>query len=842
MSRELVIAPLGLITQPNKMGQYPAGGLSVAQDVFMRAPGVVEVSPLASTLASTFGTTELLIPSDAEMLRLGSSSGLNYWEWFSASTDNFGTIPFTFYGNGLANWTRSRKRFLVTTANGPIVFDFAAPAFPAERVPRLCGIYAPSMRASRQNPGTGNALKANTHCSIICLVKRVFADGYELISAMSLPVDSGITFSISDTDLSYQISFVSWSESTGLIQVGDIVEIYRTRSQPSGTAGIGGTSCDATYYLTTTHVIDVGETQFVTVLDATPDTGLGRAAYTNPGQGGGEATYISPPAAPIACTFKGYTFLFNITEAAQLELQTLGGIGYAALADPAAWRANLVGGRELTATWTNGSATLTGISAAHMVGIQVGQVIRDNAVFGMSNDLIISAIGASTITIAGFPAVIAGGTKTFVAWDTMTIDGATGGYGGNGSVPTLDGLMFEAYSGSVLGTAWSHNVQDDTAQAASLAYFSSTFLCSPTPNIFSISKRRAAPLSSPATLSLNATNGQNYQPALPLFGASPKVITPTASLNGFAWSEEQDPDAWPPANRGRIGSGKLLAAVPTRDAIWIFATDGLWRLSGDGGAVGAEGFDWRVDLVDSTLVISGPQACGVLRDTVYSYTARGVAAISDADGVNDRLSEGVIGDQLPGTAYVDTNTIKVRADQDKDEVWVVVGSAARVWNYNSKAWVRSVQLSTSSTNAYEYWPVVNSLVMVDDGTVRARYFDAAQTSYANGFVSYQPLYLDDPASSKRWIDVTWVFDPAIALPGVAVNYNTGAYGFIVQPKLNSTDARVTFLVPRNAPAVAPSIALGLAFDLAVGVSKPPKLWGLSARARVVGEKRVRRIP
>ena len=191
-----------------------------------------------------------------------------------------------------------------------------------------------------------------------------------------------------------------------------------------------------------------------------------------------------------------------------------------------------------------------------------------------------------------------------------------------------------------------------------------------------------------------------------------------------------------------------------------------------------------------------------------------------------------------------TNTIKVRAYQDTDEVWVVVGSAARVWNYNSKAWVRSVQLSTSNTHAYEYWPVINSLVMVDDGAATSKYFDAAQTSFVSGFVSYQPFYLEDPFSPKQWIDVTWVFDPALGalMPGVAVNYNTGSYGFIVQPKLNSTDSRVTFMVPRNAPALAPSIALGLAFDVGSGLSKPPKLWGLSARARVLGEQRVRRIP
>lgn len=846
MAQELAILALGMITQPNEMGQYPVGALKVAQDVFIRAPGIIELSKSAATLQTLSATSthasEVLVPSDVEMLCIDGSVAFG-WEvqWFSASTTAVVAMPYTFPGKGLTNWTRSRDRFFVTSSNGPIAFDYAAPTSTAERTPRLAGLYAPFMLAYR-TAGTGNALAANVHCSVICLVKRIYADGYELISAMSFPCDTGSVLSGSATDLEYQIYFDAKTESP--VKVGDIVEVYRTRSQSIGAAATGGTvggvSCDSTYYLTLSHTLIAGETGSVTIDDATPDTGLGRQAYTNPGIGGGEATYISPPVAPITVTFKGHTFLFNITEAAQVELQALGGIGYATLTDPASWRANIVGTREFTGTYTNGSRTITAISAAHMVGIVAGQTLADG-VFGPSQ-IIIASVTASTITLSSSgPTATGSGTKTFTTNDTITVDGSVGSYNSNSGNTSLADVMWGMRNGGILGGGFSTETKSDVFQAASLSYFSGAFRCSPTPSRFSIAKSRAIQIGGGlSTLSVNATNGNNYQPTLPAPGASPKVYKPITTPNGFAWSEAQQPDAWPPANRSHVGSGRVLAAVATPDAIWVDCTDGLWRISGDGGEVGAEGYDWRADLIDSTLITTGPQAMCVLRDTVYMYSGRGFASIDDRHGINDRLSEGVIGDQLPGVPYSDTGAIQLRADEDKDEIWVIIGNVARVWSYLTKTWVRNTQLTSSGNSSYAYWRTIAAIVMANDTLSAARYINNAGNSSPVGFVTYQPIFGGDPFATKQFIDTTWVWDPAVdGFTGMAPNYNGGAYfPFFVQPALVSTDLRVTFQVPRNSPAIGQSLAIGMQF-FGSG-ARVPKLWGLRLRYVPIGEQQTRR--
>lgn len=847
MAQELSVLALGLVTQPSGMGQYPIGALKVAQDIFIRAAGVMECSPTRTTIrAAIAGTTEILIPSDVEMLALKTSAGTTSWHWFSSSTSNSAALGFAMPGNGLVSFTRSRNRFLVTTSNGPIMFDYAAPTSTAERTPRRVGIPAPRLQSGLVGGLTNNAIAANTHASCIVIIRRVFPDGYELVSAASLPCDTGF-FAGSTLDIQHRVQLDE--DSTTEVLAGDIAEFYRTRSQSSGIAGVGGVSCDATFYLTTTHVLTAGEasSRAFNANDSTPDTGLGRQLYTNPGLGGGQATRICPPASNITCTFKGYTFLFNLIEVAQAELSVLGGIGYAALADPAAWRANIIGGREFTATWSNGSAVLTAISAAHIVGLRVGQNIRDDAVFGAHiSGMLITAVGATTVTVGGVTATGAG-TKTFIAYDTMVVDGDTGSYSNLGTgPPDLTEVAYTAGNTSIVGVSYTRNSNKDSFQAQSLAYFSSTFLCAPTPAKFSIAKKHAVPLGGASgNITITATNGQNYQPVLPEFGSTAKTFTPVVSLNGMAWSEEQEPDAWPPANRGRVGSGRVLAAVATRDAVWQFCTDGLWRLSGNGGAVGAAGYDWRNDLVDSTLVISGPQAVAVLRDTVFAYTARGFVAIDDNNGINDRISEGVIGDVLPGVGYTDTSDIEVRADEEKDEIWVIVGTTARVWSYLTKTWVRNVQLApgAASASSYAFWRKVNAIVISDDTPLVYAYLDPLGTSFANGFATLQPVFGGDPFSPKQWQDVTWVFDPAIgaSMPEVAVNYNGGSYGFLVQPKLNATDLRITYQVNRNAPAISASLSPGIVMT-ACTAPVPPKLWGLRMRYQPISEQPVRRNP
>lgn len=836
--REDLIRPLGLITQPNKMGQYPAGALAVADDCYMRDGGVIEFSRARSifkSAASGIVVSNVLIPSNIELLQIvnngGTTVGSWFHRWFSfGAGSTFDSSSFSFSNSGFCNWTRSRNRFLVTSLNTPVIFDFAQPTTTAERAPRETALPAPVL-TGHAFTGTGNALLAGTHCTVVAVIKRTYADNYEIRSAVSNPVDPGYD-NTNPCDLQYAV--LLGTLTVAAYQAGDVIEVYRTRAQASPPANnIGGTSCDSTFYLTTTHTLTAGEITGAnaTFNDTTPDTGFGEALYTNPGAGGAAATHISPPQANVTCTFKGYTFLFNITEAAQLQLQTLSGMGFARVSptDPVGWRQNMVGSRQIAGTATSGVRSVTAVSAADLVGIRVGQVIYVGTGSGF-----VSAVGASSITYTGGTAPTSSGAVTALAYDVLVIDSTNCYYDHSPqSMASIDSLSFYLNN--------SHT--NDVIQAASLAYSSSTRPCEPTPISFTVSKARAIPVS-PAqpNISFTATNGQNYQPALPEFGSTALVVRPTAEPNGYAWCEEQQPDHWPPANRGRIGSGDIYAAAATRDAIWIFASDGLWRLSGNGGSVGAEGYDWRVDPVDSTLSISGPQAVAVLRDTVYAYTNRGLVAIDD-NGVDDTLSQGLINDLLFGPFYSQDANFKVRVDEEHDEVWVIQGGSLYIWNFQNKAWTRSLQMAQETTATYAFFRPVLAMIAFNDFTEEARWLDPAGTTWAVPHIQYQPTYLQDAFSTKQWRDVTYVFDPAPGdtLPFVQASFNGSVRDIGGTPKLNSTDARITVMVPRNSPAVAQSLSPGFQTAPPSTGNIPVRFWGISLRANVIGEQQTKRI-
>lgn len=846
VARETTVLALGQITQPNEMGQYPAGALKVATNVFIRSPGVLAQSRQASTLFDSGEAgviSQLLVPTDNSVLVLRYSAGTTLASWWDGSTVNNIALPETVPIDGKVTWTRSRDRILVTTDNGPIMFDYVDPTSTAERTPRQAGLWAPSLRV-QSYAFPGNALANLRHSTCVCLVRRIMADGYELVSAVSFPVDAGASTGGAAFDIQFEVDFFNTTGGHGdaPMRAGDIVEIYRTRSQNAGAQVVGGwtggTSCDATFFQTKAYKLtntDVAN-GFVLITDSTPDTGLGQQLYTNPGIGGSEATYISPPVAPIDVTFKGHSMLFNLTEVAQQRESVLGGLGYAALADPASWRSSIVGVRELTGTTTTGSQTITGISAAHMVGIEVGQALTSGTRFPFYPSHIIAINpGAGTITM-NYNAVGAGtSAETCYAFDVIELGGLPGQLAPGGAGPPQIEFAMLLING---GTADAF-----VAQAASLAYFTSTRASSPVPSQFSFARRRANPTGGPSSsFTIRATNGQNYTPSLPSLTSTAKTVDPVSIPNGWAWSEAQLPDAWPPANRGHIGSGALLGAAPTRDATWVFSTDGLWRLSGNGGAVGAEGYDWRVDPVDSTLVLAGPQAYAVMRETVYAYTNRGLVAINDEQGVKE-LTDGVIGDLLPGSQYAATSFIRVIADLDKDEIWVVINNTARVWSYRTKTWVRNTELiPTTQYGTYGYWAKKASLIMNDDTTGLVRFFDETFQCWAEAQVRYQPLYFGDAFATKQWIDETWVFDPENGddTNTIAVSFNGGAYTGDVQPLVNSTDARVTFMVPRDAPALAQSIAPGMRWASSTDAPHQPKCWGLSMRATIIGDQQTRR--
>jgi hypothetical protein len=126
--------------------------------------------------------------------------------------------------------------------------------------------------------------------------------------------------------------------------------------------------------------------------------------------------------------------------------------------------------------------------------------------------------------------------------------------------------------------------------------------------------------------------------------------------NGLAYSKASQPDAFPPVNVIRVGQGDAVIRriVALRDALFIFASDGLWRLTGYSPETFAlEQFDTSVRL--SYLM---PSHVAVMDDAIYAWTNLGVVRIttSGVELIDDQIRDFVRlqGQHLGGFAVADT--------------------------------------------------------------------------------------------------------------------------------------------------------------------------------------------
>jgi hypothetical protein len=139
MAREVIVKPLGLVTRPNLYGQYPVGGLVQAQNLVMRAPGILETAP-ATVLGASYSVAnavvhQLLSLPSAVMFSWVNNAGV--WTVFGNTTAST-TLPViapAYSTTGRITPTVLRDRIVVnSSAAGQYVCDPQDPN-PAGRVP-----------------------------------------------------------------------------------------------------------------------------------------------------------------------------------------------------------------------------------------------------------------------------------------------------------------------------------------------------------------------------------------------------------------------------------------------------------------------------------------------------------------------------------------------------------------------------------------------------------------------------------------------------------------------------------------------------------------------------------
>src|SRR5512143_1761156 len=83
--REVIVRPRGLVTSPNKYGQYPAGAMSTCRNVALRDPGVITSLPARRSFQADMmgnGYTSRRICSGASsVLSFGDNAGACQARW-----------------------------------------------------------------------------------------------------------------------------------------------------------------------------------------------------------------------------------------------------------------------------------------------------------------------------------------------------------------------------------------------------------------------------------------------------------------------------------------------------------------------------------------------------------------------------------------------------------------------------------------------------------------------------------------------------------------------------------------------------------------------------------------
>ncbi len=798
--------PLGIVTTPNKYGQYPAGALSKALNVCMREPGVVgslpDVRSYRADVVSSGYTLRKLFPGDAYTLGVGDSSGTFALRWVSSGASSAITVPSGYgtliFDTGKASAAVTRSRTILTPTLGPLIFDSEG-----STTPRIAGLYMPgnvgcvSVSATNaQSLATGYVRRYRM------LFRREHSDGYVQVSPVSNPCDvdntSGST--IDPTVTGYFLGDIA-------LVAGDIAELYRTDDIATGS------DPGDTYRLAKSYKVrstDIRNT-YVDIRDTSTADTLGAELYTNPGQEGLTNTNLAPPLADDVATFKGFAFYASRKLPEQLTFKMNNKVGSLSTT---AERLYGIGTRAFTADITNTSTTV--LNCSNTNGIVIGQIIYGS---GIPADTRITNVSGTTITISQ------AATATTVGLSITTTD------------------VIEVYNSSTYITVSAHNailtdyttyeVVTDTAIKTNVAAGPTLTYEEQQGATYIIKAKRYN--DGATAFAIRATNGGNYSPTLPATTGTAITGSTDTRANRYHWSKLEQPEHVPTLNYGFVGSGTIYRMIPTRDALYFFCSDGLWRLSGEGG-------NWRVDPVDPRLILYSRGAVDVLGDTVWAYTNRGLVAIA-GDSVSE-VSLGVVSDTIPGGAYSDTWDTFLACDELHREVWLTIrsggDSTSYVYNTLTKAFTTCNTATEWSCMAYSR--ALQSLVI---GSVSTNpdtlyfYGDTASTRMDGADVRYQPITGDsDPDSTKEFHYVAFIFQGIGSAGTLVPSFDGTNYTARTLPA-DSIESRVRVSVPRNAPAIAPRVAPGFTLS-AGGTAQNWSFRGLSVRYDVVSEEEATR--
>jgi hypothetical protein len=803
VGKAAILEPLGLVTRPNQVGQYPDGACLVAHGVLANAPGSVESAP-AFEVATTITAPDPVLK--AEVIRTTGYTlvlVLTTAGWRYSWIDGAGTASsleqpanafdadVDFEIDGRVDWMITRDRVFVTSTSGVMVFDYLSPTTADERSPRLAGLFAPAFYVSYDTADGSSAIKEDNHAHVVATLTRHFPDCYEVTS----PPSAAVQIRADGSGVNIQYHALQRSGDPTFLE-GDTVEMFRTQQcaspknpGPTPDDYDPGVSTGADYYLSSSYEVPAsGPYEWS---EATGDQNLGESLYTNSGAIGASSQKRPPPIARCMATYRNYSFYFDVTEPVARICRAGAGVGE--LTDEYSRRWG-IGTRTLTATRSSGSATLSAISAADIVGLVVGQEI----VFDDYSRRTITAVGSTTLTLDGNAP--SSGTGVLTANDVLDISGTTWSLESANAFAYIYGASFDDLS----------RVNPDTPGTKT------------TPATGFAPRYEYA---GRGDMTLRATNGANYLPPLPEITATPEDVERPRRKNGMGWTENGQPEAL--TQYGIVGMGTVYASVATSVCMVMFSSQGIHRLAGTGGSSSA-GFDWSQDHIDSSVSLSGPKAVCRLADDVYALCNVGAVLVS-AGGQVQELSTSALG-AIGGAPWSSTSNARVIAEEGSGDVYFIPDPTNGTAYVYSTRWNKWTTVTIAADILCASSSLENGLAFGRASGNTLQVLRKSATAYQESLVRFQPMFAGDPLNSKRWQEAEWIFGGAASGASVTliVNEMTGITRTLTMPNGATTPtyvragipsgvqstpssfalAMVSQEIPRNAPAVSYSISLG----------------------------------
>lgn len=853
--QQLVLEPLGIVTEPNKLGQIPAGALSIMSECVERSPGVIENIQAWQTKVTVSGTdvqttAMFAVPMDGnKVVVIYNVNGPKWvYRWYDLSTDSalyaqqdlsFSAASLTFPQSidvteqpGFA-FVRHGVQTFVNLYSGVFVFDDPTGATLASSLIRPAGLQRLRLTSIAVTIlVAGNPMPANSYANYVAINTRVI-NGRKVVSPPSAAIP-GITTTPGAAMV------VTFKLRSGEQAAGDIIELYRTKTKPSG-LGSGflpyqaGEEAGAEYQRVTSYTITSANIAAVDlqIFDTTPDASLGEALYTNQALFGAGAAAEAPPAVELLTSYKGHLFGFSTTRAPSISLRPTGSWGGWDAGTPVATVSTGLGtafsGSSMSgASFSSGSTTINVTPTSQLQFISVGMaVLSAGALF----NAFVTSVGASSFTI-DTPTVGASGGTTWSATDYF-------GWGAPGSTDTAIARSWTTLVNQMLFT--NNNVMGLRAQSLKLASTtpssfvvgSGGFTSQPTDR-FDVYNRYLE--NSRPQLGVQSSKGLYFDPQInnSMDRINLTFVSEEKLPRAFVWSEQDEPESWPFVNEDSFSRGTANAVASTADAMIAFYTDGIWRVSGTGGTAG-QGYDWRADPMATGITVIGSQAVAVLLNKPYAMTSEGLIVINGTQ-INN-ITRGRVHDQLStppwnNQAYTLSTAAFVVEDEEHDEILMREPSATagKMWIYNTNTDRLSQTTSHPQPFSAFYSRALRSPVVV--GRAGALPADAwtlrAQTgAYGNFNLTYQSIYADNPFAQRHWQTLNVSAETSAAT--IATTFN----GVAGETRTLDADGRAGFEVPRDAPAIGNTMQIGLAITTSVRT----KLNGFSIDYRDHTERR-----